>query len=324
MNTSFRIGRLAGIEIGANWSWLLVLALVVWTLAGAVFPATNPGLASGAYVAMAVVAAVLFFASIVLHELGHARQARREGMQVGGITLWALGGVARFTGMFPSPGAELRVALAGPAVSLLLGLGFAALAVMLRPGSAIDGVVAWLGYINLLLFAFNLVPALPMDGGRVLRALLWRARGDLAQATSLAAGVGFVLGAAMVVVGLASGLGGAQAGGLWLAFIGAFVMLAGRAEADTVAIRTALAGHRVREAMIATATHGPPPADMPQVSPDADLAASVAAVAQAGASLAAVVDDGEVVGLLDVARVMRRVRARRGGGLRPSALASGR
>ena len=324
MNTSFRIGRVSGIEIGANWSWLLVLALFVWTLAAAVFPQTNPALSGGTYVLMAVVAALLFFASLVLHELGHARQARREGMQVSGITLWALGGVARFTSMFPSAGAEFRVAIAGPAVSLVLGVMFVGLAAILRPGSAVDGVVAWLGYINLLLFVFNLIPALPMDGGRVLRSLLWRLRGDLAAATRVAAGVGSVLGAAMVAVGLISGFAGSGAGGLWLAFIGLFVMMAGRAEAEAVAIRATLGGHTVREAMVATAVGGAL-TDLPRVDADADLAASVAAVVQAGAALAAVVDRGQVVGILDVSRVMRRARVTRSGGLDPSGdLAAGR
>jgi Zn-dependent protease len=312
MNTSFRIGRIAGIEIGANWSWLALLALVIWSLAGAVFPTTNPGLSSGVYVAMAAVAALLFFASVVLHELGHARQARHEGMQVGGVTLWGLGGVARFTGMFPSASAELRVALAGPLVSLVLGLGFVALAFILQPGSAIDGVVAWLGYINLLLLAFNLIPAMPMDGGRVLRALLWRARGNLAWATSVATNVAFVLGAAMIVIGLVLVMSWGP-GGLWLAFIGVFVMTAGRAEAQSVAVRAALAGLHVRDAMTPApwqSAGDAPPDDIPQVDADADLATSIAAILQAGATVAAVVHAGKAVGCLDAARAMRRIRRR--------------
>jgi Zn-dependent protease len=314
VSTSFHIGRIGGIDIDANWTWPLVLTFVVWSLAGGVFPSTNPGLSSGIYLAMGVAAALLFFGSIVLHELGHARQARREGMEVSGVTLWALGGVARFTGTFPSAGAEFRVAVAGPVVSLVLGSGFVALATILRPGSAVDGVVAWLGYINLLLLVFNLIPALPMDGGRVLRALLWRARGDLAWATRVAAGVGFVLGCAMVAVGVVPGLSGAP-GALWIAFVGLFVMFAGRAEAQTVALRTALAGLRVRDAMSWSGSGGPPPAGMPKVEADADLATTIAALLQAGTSVAAVVNDGELLGFLDVARVMRGAAGRHPAGL---------
>ena len=123
MRTSYTLGRVAGIEIGINWSVLALLALIMWTLATGVFPDTNPGLGDNTYFAMAVVAAFGFFASILLHELGHAVQARRDGMEIDGITLWLFGGVARFTGMFPTAGAEFRIAIAGPLVSLLLAAG---------------------------------------------------------------------------------------------------------------------------------------------------------------------------------------------------------
>src|SRR5688572_20012866 len=116
MQSSISLGRIRGIEIGLNWSLLIVAALLVWSLSAGVFPDQNPGLSDGTYLAMALVAAVLFFASILAHELGHALQALREGMQIEGITLWLFGGVAQFKGMFPSAGAEFRIAAAGPAV----------------------------------------------------------------------------------------------------------------------------------------------------------------------------------------------------------------
>src|SRR5512144_717310 len=151
VRASFRLGRLAGVEIGINWSWLVVFGLIVWSLAAAVFPAEHPDLSGVAYAAMAVVAALLFFASLLLHELGHAVQARREGMEIEGITLWLFGGVARFAGMFPSAGAEFRIAIAGPLVSLAIGLGLVAAAARLQLPAEVDGVVAWLGRINLVL-----------------------------------------------------------------------------------------------------------------------------------------------------------------------------
>src|SRR3990170_7897358 len=116
MTSSIPLGRIAGIRIGVNWSWLVVFALITWTLASAVFPDQNPGLSKGAYVAMAVFAAVLFFASLLAHEFGHALEARRDGMEIEGITLWLFGGVAKFRGSFPSAGAEFRIAIAGPIV----------------------------------------------------------------------------------------------------------------------------------------------------------------------------------------------------------------
>src|ERR671918_1140621 len=164
MDGNFTIGRFGGVEVRLHWSLLAVFALIVWSLAEGVFPDQNPGLSDGTYLAMAIVAASFFFASVLLHELGHAFQARREGMEIDGITLWLFGGVARFKGMFPSAGAELRIAIAGPAVSLALGFLFVAFAAIMSLPEAVDGVAAWLGFINLILLVFNLLPALPLDG----------------------------------------------------------------------------------------------------------------------------------------------------------------
>ena len=167
MNSGFEIGRIAGIRISIHWSWLVVFVLITWTLADSVFPDQNPGPSDSAYLAMALAAAVLFFTSLLLHELGHAFQARREGMEIEGISLWLFGGVAQFKGMFPSAGAEFRIAIAGPLVSLAIGVVFVLGAWGLGLPAAVDGVAAWLGMINLILLVFNLIPALPLDGGRV-------------------------------------------------------------------------------------------------------------------------------------------------------------
>ena len=149
VHPTFSLGRLAGVEIGINWSLAIVFALIVWSLEATVFPSQNPDLGKGTYVAMAFVAAVLFFASLLLHELGHAVQARRDGIEIEGITLWLFGGVARFRGELPSAGAELRMALAGPLVTAVLGSAFVLLAEFGNLPNAVDGVAAWLGYINL-------------------------------------------------------------------------------------------------------------------------------------------------------------------------------
>jgi Zn-dependent protease/CBS domain-containing protein len=248
MGSSVRLGRIAGIEVGVNWSWLVVFALIVWTLASGVFPSTNPHLSTGAHVAMAVVAALAFFASLLLHELGHATVARREGMEIDGITLWLFGGVARFKGMFPTAGAEFRIAIAGPLVSLTLGGLFVLLALTGLP-SAIDGVVAWLGYINLVLLVFNMLPALPLDGGRVLRSAIWRMKGDFVAATRAAAGVGRWFAFALIVGGLFLLIFQGSFSGAWLAFIGWFLLAAASAEVRYTLARQALAGLRVRDVM---------------------------------------------------------------------------
>jgi Zn-dependent protease/CBS domain-containing protein len=250
VTSSFRIGRVAGIEIGANWSWLLVVILIVWSLAAGVFPESNPGLSDGAYIAMAVVAAVLFFASLTLHELGHALQARRDGIAIDGITLWVFGGVARFRGQLPSAGAELRVAIAGPVVSLALGVAFLAVALGLGLPAGVDGVLFWLGQINLYLLAFNLLPALPLDGGRVLRAVLWGRHGDFARATRTAGALGRGFGQLLIAVGLLLVVFVGAFGGIWLAFIGWFLLGAAEAEVQAAASRDALADLDVSELMV--------------------------------------------------------------------------
>jgi Zn-dependent protease len=249
VSASITLGRIAGIRIGINWSWLVVFALLTWSWATAIFPDQNPGLSDGTYWTMAAVAALLFFASILLHELGHAFQARREGMEIEGITLWLFGGVAQFKGMFPSAGAEFRIAIAGPAVSLVLGILFVAIAVVVHGAAAVDGTAAWLGYINLTLLVFNLLPALPLDGGRVLRSALWAAKGDFGSATRIAASIGRGFGFLFIAGGVALFFTN-DLSGLWLAFIGWFLLGAASAEARYLAVHDALGGLRVRDLMV--------------------------------------------------------------------------
>jgi Zn-dependent protease/CBS domain-containing protein len=249
MNGNLTLGRLGGVQIRIHWSWLVVFALIVWSLAETVFPSQNPELSDSVHLAMAVAAALLFFASVLLHELGHAWQARRDGLEIDGITLWLFGGVAQFKGAFPNPGAEFRIAIAGPLVTVILSGGFALLALAGLP-SAVDGVAAWLGYINLTLLVFNLIPALPLDGGRVLRSALWRTRGDLGWATRVAADVGRGFGYLFIALGVLMFIVEGSFSGAWLAFIGWFLLQAATAEARYVATEQALAGLHVRDLMV--------------------------------------------------------------------------
>jgi Zn-dependent protease len=250
MNPTLVVCRLGSVRIGVNWSWVIVFALIAWSLGTAGFPSQDPGLSKGVYVGMAVAAALLFFGSVLLHELGHAVEARREGMEIEGITLWLFGGVARFRGMFPSAGAEFRIAIAGPLVSLALGGAFLALAWLTHFSRAVDGVAAWLGYTNLFLLGFNLLPALPLDGGRMLRSTLWQARGDFRWATAVAADAGRAFGFLMVAAGLFLFVFQGVFTGAWLAFVGWFLLTAARAEARYVALREALAGLYVGDLML--------------------------------------------------------------------------
>jgi Zn-dependent protease/predicted transcriptional regulator len=283
------LGRIAGVRVRINWSLLVVFTLIVWSLASGVFPSQNPGHSDGAYLAMGVAAALLFFASLLLHELGHARQALREGMEIEGITLWIFGGVAQFKGRFPSAGAEFRIAAAGPLVSLALGIVFVLLALAGLP-STLDGVVAWLGYINLTLLVFNLLPALPLDGGRLLRAALWRFRGDLGWATSIAAGIGRGFGYLFIGLGVAMLIFQGSFSGAWLAFIGWFLLGAASAEARYIAAEQALEGLRVRDLMVT---------DPVTVDADLSLGEFMDGVARSRRfTTYPVLDDGRPIGLL--------------------------
>src|ERR671918_2513860 len=253
MTSSFTIIRVRGIPIGAHWSWLFVFALVVWSLTSSLFPITYPGLGDNTYLAMGIVAGALFFVSVLLHELGHAFRAMREGMKIDGITLWLFGGVARFSGSFPSPGAEFRIAAAGPAVSLVLVAVFLAASRVADAASAPEMVVAvadYLARINAIVVAFNLVPALPLDGGRILRSWLWRRQGDFVAATKSAVKAGMAFGALLAGVGLLDFLtGGGGPGGLWFVFLGWFIIQAAQGESSYAAVPKILAGRRVREFM---------------------------------------------------------------------------
>jgi Zn-dependent protease/CBS domain-containing protein len=250
MQDSVTLGRIAGVRFGVNWSWLVVFALIVWTLATGIFPETNKGLSNGTYIAMALVAAFLFFGSLLAHELGHAIQARREGMEIEGITLWLFGGVAKFKGMFPSAGAEFRIAVAGPLVSLVLGLAFTLITWGLSLPGAVDGVAFWLGYINLTLLVFNLLPALPLDGGRIFRAALWAAKGNFAWATHIAARVGRGFGFLLIAGGIAMLIFQGTFSGAWLAFVGWFLLMAAGAEDRYLLARQALRGLHVRDLVV--------------------------------------------------------------------------
>jgi Zn-dependent protease len=291
MTSSVTLFRVAGIRVGIHWSWLVVFGLITWSLAATVFPDQNPGLGDGTYVAMAIAASVLFFTSLLLHELGHAFQARREGMEIEGITLWLFGGVAQFRGMFPSAGAEFRIGIAGPLVSLVLGAGFVGLALAITGVQEVDGIAAWLGYINLALLVFNLLPALPLDGGRVLRSALWGLRGDFAWATRVAAAIGRGFGALMIAGGVALFFFSELAtNGLWLALLGWFLFGAATEEARYGQVYGKLAGLRVRDLMVRSPT---------TVSPDQTIGELMDGIAWTDRQDAyPVVEGGRPVGLL--------------------------
>jgi Zn-dependent protease len=252
MTASLRLGRIAGIQVGASWSVLFIAALIAWSLAGVVLPGQAPGLAPSAYWLGGLVATGLFLGSLLAHEVGHALVARRAGLPVRGITLWLLGGVAQLGDEPASPRDDLRVAIVGPAVSMALAIGFglaaAALGAVGAPTLAV-AVPAWLAVGNTALALFNLVPAAPLDGGRVLRALLWRRHGNRTRAAVTATTAGQVAGFALVAYGLLGTFTGWGIGTLWTALVGWFLVGAARQEREQTLLRDGLAGLRVGDLM---------------------------------------------------------------------------
>ncbi len=247
---SIRVGRLAGVPIGVQPLWLVIVALITWSLGAAYYPDAVAGIAPAAAYGLGLLSALLLFASILLHELGHAVVARRHGVEIEEIDLWLLGGVARMKGYPKTAGDELRFALAGPAVTLAIAAGFGALSLAL-PSSAPAGlraVVDYQVYVNTAILVFNLLPAFPLDGGRVARALIWGRTGDLSRATGAAAKIGRGFGYAMIGLGVFATAAGAF-GGLWFALIGFFVIVAAKAEENGLRVRTAFSGREAGRLM---------------------------------------------------------------------------
>jgi Zn-dependent protease len=247
----WRLGRVSGIEIAIDHSWLLIFALVTFSLRSQ-FTAAHEDWGRGEIWTTAVVTSLLFFVSILLHELGHSLTAQRLGVGVVSITLFVFGGVAQLRSEPKRPRDEVLIALAGPLVSIGLGLGFQAMAAAIGEDS--DGqwvaILSWLGRINTVLAVFNLVPGFPLDGGRVLRGLVWAVTGSFERATSVAAASGSVVAYTLILFGIATALlGGQVIGGLWLAFIGWFLLTAARATAGQVVIESILSRVRSDDVM---------------------------------------------------------------------------
>ncbi|MEV4106597.1 site-2 protease family protein [Nonomuraea sp. NPDC049695] len=254
MRSSIPLGRIKGVQVGLNVSVLVIVAILVVGLAYGRFPAIFPGHSLPVYLLAGLVAAVLFMGSLLAHELAHAIMARREGIEVERITLWLLGGVAELRGEPRTPGADLRIAVVGPATSLVAGLVFGAAwlgAGLVSGASLVAGVFAYLAVVNVLLAVFNLIPAAPLDGGRVLRAVLWMRWHDRARAAITAARAGRWFGYVLIILGFLQVATGSSLDGLWFGLIGLFLVSAATAEEQQTRLGTALRGIRVVDAMTA-------------------------------------------------------------------------
>jgi len=305
MSESVGLGRIAGIRIGLNWSLLPIFFLLAWSLAANLLPSAAPGYAGWGYWLFALLTTAAFYTSLVAHELGHALAARRYGVKVRSIVLWVLGGVAQLEGDSPSARAELEMAAAGPAVSFGLAAGGgvgAWLLGQLGVSPLMVASVGWLAGINALLGVFNLLPAFPLDGGRILRAALWRHWRDRARATAAAAKVGRFAGFALIAVGAVEFLaGGGALNGIWLALIGWFVSVAAQQQAQLSGGPGGALSHTAEDLTVADAM-SPQPIAVPVNTTVADVIERYVRPTRFAAF--PVVDaDGRLVGLATVRRM---------------------
>ena len=250
MRSQIKLGRIFGIEIGLHYSWFLIALLIVFSLFSQ-FQSTNPQWRGGVILSLAVATAILFFISLLLHELAHSIVATANGLPVKEITLFALGGVSQIEKNPTSAKLEFWMAFVGPLTSAVIG-GICMLAARALGGAASDpwmAMLLWLGYINLMLAAFNLIPGYPLDGGRVLRAIIWWNTGDADRSTRAAAKTGQAVAFAFIAWGIFRFFGGAGVGGLWIAFVGWFLLQAARESYVQVGLAHALDGVRVADVM---------------------------------------------------------------------------
>jgi Zn-dependent protease/CBS domain-containing protein len=257
------IGKAFGISLRLHYSWFFIFALVTWALAGSYFPSTYPTWSLSARIAAGLITSVLFFGSVLVHELMHSIVAQRQGISVQSITLFIFGGVSQITSEPKQPKDEFRMAIIGPLSSLLIGGALFGIYFGLRDvdtfaAQFITAIAYWLGYINLLLGAFNLIPGFPLDGGRVFRSLLWWRSGNLKKATRTASNIGRAVGFIFIFVGIWLIFTGNWVNGIWLALIGWFLESAAVGSYQQLLLQEMLKGHVVREVMSSDCAVIPP------------------------------------------------------------------
>lgn len=299
MKSNIKLATVFGVELGLHYSWLIIALLITFSLA-AQFHTTNRAWGEGVIWGAAIVTGILFFACLFAHELSHALVAKARGIPIHKITLFLLGGMAQIEGEPSNPSTEFWMGIVGPITSgvigvILLGIaravGWASNTAAPTPGMAI---LVWLGYINLALAAFNMIPGFPLDGGRVLRAIIWWINKDARRSTQIAARVGQVVALLFIGYGIFSFFMGGTVGGIWIAFIGWFLLQAAGASYLQSKLGTALAGLQVRDIMSN---------DCAFVSPDMPLDQFVGEILRSGRRCSLVVDNDRLVGLITPSEV---------------------
>jgi Zn-dependent protease/predicted transcriptional regulator len=307
MKALIKLGRVFGVEIGLHYSWFIIALLITLSLA-AQFSLNNPDWSDGLRWAVAIITALLFFAAIVAHELSHALVAKARGLPVRSITLFALGGVAEIEKEAADAKTEFWMGIIGPITSFVIGFICLAITMALGwrppefPKQPLTAMLMWLGYINIGLAIFNLIPGFPLDGGRVFRAIAWWITGDARRATTIAARVGQFIAFGMIVFGVMRFFGGAGFNGIWIAFIGWFLLSASRESYAQVAITEGLRGVRVADVMSR---------DCPTVDAHSNLQTFVEEhLARTGRRCFAVTFNGHTEGLITPSEIVGVPRAR--------------
>ena len=290
------LGRLFGIALRLNYTWFIVFTLVTWSLTAYYFPDVFPEWSVVTSLAAGIVTSLLVFGSVLAHELMHSIVAQKLGIPIHSITLFIFGGVSQMSEEPKTPKDELRIALAGPLTSIVLGLVFWAILYWIGPHSEfIEGISWWLRWINLSLAVFNLIPGFPLDGGRILRSILWWRNQDLHRATRIASNIGRGVGYLFIFGGIFLIFQGLWLNGIWLALIGWFLENAAVGSYRQIALQDMLQGHTAREVMTR---------DCPAVPPELTVDALVNEyVLTTGRRCFPVKSDSQVIGLVTLSDI---------------------
>jgi Zn-dependent protease/CBS domain-containing protein len=302
MNATLTLFSIRGIPVRVHASWLAVYGLIAWSLAVGYFPQALPELRQATHWVSGLVAALLLFVSVFLHELSHSLMALRLGIPVSGITLHIFGGVSELSREPDRPQSELAIAIIGPLTSFAIAAAVLLLGALVPVGAVVGAVMQYLALVNVVVGVFNLVPGFPLDGGRVLRAALWKTKGDLAWATRIASGAGSIFGLVLMGLGVWRALGGEFLGGLWFVVIGLFLRQASTASYQQLMIRRALGGRTVADVMAREVVHVAPELTVETLVNDYFWRHHVSSFP--------VVDDGRPLGLIGIRDLGRLPRER--------------
>lgn len=297
---SFRIARLRGIDIEIHASWLLVVSFLAWTLSESAFPEMYEGWSTATYWVVGTASAVLLFVTVLVHELAHAIVAIRRGLPVPKITLFIFGGVSHMARQPSSPGEEFQIAVAGPATSVVIAILTGGLALLFTAvNEQAEALFTYLAFVNVLLAVFNILPGFPLDGGRVLRSIMWKRMRSFRRATKAAGSVGEAFGWLLVVGGAVLVLASSLMG-LWYMVVGWFLLSAARSETQRLQLDVILSNLRARNVMEANFASAPPGRSVQEVVDEVMIGAGERAVV--------VADERGVLGILSVSDVQRLPR----------------